>query len=59
MGGEGSVTGVLIGAAIMGVIRNGLVLLQVSTYWQDLIIGGIIVLAAILDVLRSRRLRSS
>ena len=57
MGGEGSVVGVLIGAAIMGVIRNGLVLLQVSSYWQESLIGGIIVLAAILDVVRSRRRR--
>ena len=55
MGGEGSVVGVLIGAVIMGVIRNGLVLMQVSPYWQELIIGGIIVLAAILDIIRSRR----
>jgi ribose transport system permease protein len=57
MGGEGSVVGVLIGAIIMGVIRNGLVLLQVSSYWQELIIGAIIVLAAVLDVVRSRRRR--
>ena len=55
MGGEGSVIGVLIGAVIMGVIRNGLVLMEVSSYWQELIIGSIIVLAAILDILRSRR----
>jgi ribose transport system permease protein len=57
MGGEGSVVGVLIGAIIMGVIRNGLVLMQVSPYWQELIIGAIIVLAAILDVIRSRARR--
>ena len=55
MGGEGSVLGVLIGAMVMGVIRNGLVLMDVSSYWQDLIIGAIIVLAAILDVWRSKR----
>jgi ribose transport system permease protein len=55
MGGEGSVVGVLLGAIIMGVIRNGLVLMQVSSYWQELIIGTIIVLAAILDVVRSRK----
>jgi len=57
MGGEGSVVGVVIGAVIMGVIRNGLVLVQVSSYWQELIIGAIIVLAAILDIVRSRRRR--
>jgi ribose transport system permease protein len=55
MGGEGTVVGVLLGAIIMGVIRNGLVLLEVSSYWQELIIGGIIVLAAILDVVRGRK----
>jgi ribose transport system permease protein len=55
MGGEGSVIGVLLGATIMGVIRNGLVLMRVSPYWQELIIGTIIVLAANLDVIRSRK----
>jgi ribose/xylose/arabinose/galactoside ABC-type transport system permease subunit len=55
MGGEGSVAGVLLGAIIMGVIRNGLVLMRVSSYWQELIIGTIIVLAAILDVIRNRK----
>jgi ribose transport system permease protein len=54
MGGEGSVAGVLIGAVIMGVIRNGLVLMEVSSYWQELIIGSIIVLAAIIDIARNR-----
>jgi ribose transport system permease protein len=58
MGGEGSVVGVLIGAVIMGVIRNGLVLLQISPYWQELIIGAIIVLAAVLDIVRNRKRKS-
>lgn len=55
MGGEGSVFGVLIGAMVMGVIRNGLVLVKVSPHLQELIIGAVIVLAAILDVWRSKR----
>jgi ribose transport system permease protein len=54
MGGVGSVLGVLIGATIMGVIRNGLVLLKVSVYWQQLIIGAIIVLAALIDRLKNK-----
>lgn len=54
MGGQGTVAGVLIGATIMGVVRNGLVLMEVSSYWQELIIGSIIVLAAVVDILRSR-----
>jgi ribose/xylose/arabinose/galactoside ABC-type transport system permease subunit len=54
-GGSGSVLGVAIGACIMGVIKNGLVLMRVSSYWQTAIIGIIIVLAAVLDRLKSRR----
>ncbi len=56
-GGEGSVLGVLIGAMIMGAIRSGLVQMKVSPFWQDLIIGAIIVLAAIIDVIRRRKAR--
>lgn len=55
MGGSGSVVGVLIGAAIMGVIRNGLVLMKVSAYWQTAIMGLIIVLAAVIDRLKNRQ----
>jgi ribose transport system permease protein len=54
-GGAGSVLGVIIGACILGVIKNGLVLMRVSSYWQTAIIGIIIVLAAVLDRLKSRR----
>jgi ribose transport system permease protein len=54
-GGSGSVLGVLIGACIMGVIKNGLVLMHVSSYWQTAIIGVVIVLAVVLD--RARRLQ--
>ncbi len=54
-GGSGSVLGVVIGACIMGVIKNGLVLMRVSSYWQTAIIGIIIVLAAVLDRAKSRK----
>jgi ribose transport system permease protein len=52
MGGEGSILGVVLGAAIMGVIRNGLVLLNVSAYWQKAAIGTVLILAIVLDQLR-------
>jgi ribose transport system permease protein len=55
MGGRGTVLGVLIGATVMGVLHDGLVMLQVSAYWQELIIGAVIVLAAVLDRLRQRK----
>jgi ribose transport system permease protein len=52
-GGAGTVLGVLIGACLMGVIDNALVLLHVSSYWQRAVIGVIIVLAAVIDRLKS------
>ena len=54
-GGEGSILGVLIGAAIMQVLRNGLVLLGFDPYWQPAAIGLVIILAITLDQLRKRR----
>ncbi|MFB0545353.1 MAG: ABC transporter permease [Anaerolineae bacterium] len=51
-GGEGSVVGVLLGAALMGVLRNGLVLLNVTAYWQQIVIGATIVVAILIDRLR-------
>jgi ribose/xylose/arabinose/galactoside ABC-type transport system permease subunit len=53
-GGSGSVLGVLVGACVMGVIKNGLVLMKVSAYWQTAIIGIIIVLASVLDRAKRR-----
>ncbi|MFQ5822782.1 MAG: ABC transporter permease [bacterium] len=53
-GGVGTVWGTLVGALIMGVLRNGLNLLNVSTYWQTVVIGAVIVWAVWFDVLRQR-----
>jgi ribose transport system permease protein len=54
-GGEGSVVGTLIGAFIMGLLSNGADLLNISNYWQQVIIGTVIILAVTLDELRKRR----
>ena len=56
-GGVGGITGTLIGAFVMGVLRNGLNLLGVSYYWQQIAIGVVIVGAVFLDGLRRRRAR--
>lgn len=53
-GGAGSVLGCLIGACIIGILANGLVLMRVSSYWQTAIIGVVIVLAAVLDHFRKK-----
>jgi len=54
-GGKGTIFGAIIGAAIMGILRNGLVLLSVSAYWQQTVIGSIIILAVAIDQLRYRK----
>ncbi|MBM3268995.1 MAG: ABC transporter permease [Candidatus Sericytochromatia bacterium] len=55
MGGRGTIVGTLLGIAIMGVLRSGLVFLNVSTAWQQLVIGGVVILAVWIDQLRQGR----
>ena len=52
-GGSGGPVGAIIGAALIEVIRNSLVLGRVDTYWQDALIGLIIILAVLVDKLRA------
>src|SRR3954447_24453151 len=49
MGGRGAVRGALIGAFVIGFLADGLVILGVSTFWQIVIKGTVIILAVILD----------
>jgi ribose transport system permease protein len=54
-GGVGRISGTLIGALVLAVIRNGLNLLNVSAFWQQVIIGLVIAVAVGIDVLRRKR----
>ena len=54
-GGEGTVAGILAGAVLMRLITNGINLLGISTHWELVVIGVVIVAAAVLDVLVRRR----
>jgi ribose transport system permease protein len=55
-GGEGSLGGTLIGALIMGVLRNGLNLLSVSSFMQQVVIGLVIIGAVLIDTaIKARR----
>jgi ribose transport system permease protein len=55
MGGAGTVFGSVVGAALMEVIRNSLILLGISTFWQGAFVGTFIVLAVAFDRLRAMR----
>jgi erythritol transport system permease protein len=54
MGGRGSVRGSLIGAFVIGVLADGLVMLGVSEFWQIVIKGLVIVLAVAVDQLQTK-----
>jgi ribose/xylose/arabinose/galactoside ABC-type transport system permease subunit len=54
LGGSGSLGGTLVGALIMGVLRNGLNLLGVSSYLQQIVIGAVIIVAVLVDSLLKR-----
>ncbi|MBN9026096.1 MAG: ABC transporter permease [Rhizobiales bacterium] len=53
-GGRGSIGGVVIGAALIGLLRNAFVLLNVSGYWQTITIGLVVILAVGADSLNRR-----
>jgi len=54
-GGVGTAFGAVVGAALIEVIRNSLILLGISTFWQGTFVGTFIVVAVLFDRLRARR----
>jgi len=54
-GGVGNILGPILGAAIMGVLKNGLVLLSISAYWQKAVMGAVIIIAVTADCMRNRK----
>lgn len=53
-GGRGSIAGTLIGALVIGVLNNGLNLLHVQHFWQQVVLGAVILAAALLDAAMAR-----
>jgi ribose transport system permease protein len=54
-GGKGTIMGTVQGALIIGILNNGLVLLNVSPFWQQVIKGLVILLAVIVEKLNSKK----
>jgi len=57
-GGEGTVFGALLGSVLVGVVDDALVLLNVSVYWQSLVLGCVLIAAVTMDVLTHREKNS-
>ena len=56
-GGSGKASGTLVGALILAVINNGLNILDVNSFWQQVVMGVVIALAVGIDVIRQRSSR--
>ncbi|TIR44858.1 MAG: ABC transporter permease, partial [Mesorhizobium sp.] len=54
-GGRASILGTMIGALIMGVLQNGLTLLAVQSYYQQMAIGAVLILAVFIDQYQVRK----
>jgi ribose/xylose/arabinose/galactoside ABC-type transport system permease subunit len=54
-GGRGTIVGSFIGVLIMGIVKNGMVLLSVPVFWQDGFIGLVVILAVLVDSLIHRK----
>jgi ribose/xylose/arabinose/galactoside ABC-type transport system permease subunit len=55
MGGAGTVRGTLIGVIFLGVLVNGMTLMNISEYWQNVVRGGLILTAVLINMASSRR----
>ena len=53
-GGRGTILGTIVGAFVIGVLRNGMILEGLSSFWQMVITGFVIILAVIIDQMQQR-----
>jgi erythritol transport system permease protein len=54
MGGRGTIGGTIIGAFVIGALNAGMVMVGISSFWQQVITGAVIVLAVIIDQIQAR-----
>jgi Ribose/xylose/arabinose/galactoside ABC-type transport systems, permease components len=55
MGGEGNIFGILVGAALIGVVQNEMVMLNINPFWHKIVISLVLLVAITLDYIRRRR----
>jgi ribose transport system permease protein len=55
-GGSGSIGGTIIGVITMGVLKNGLDLLNISAFWQKVVLGLVIIVVVAMDTWRRKKL---
>jgi ribose transport system permease protein len=55
MGGEGNIFGILVGAALIGVVQNEMVMLNINPFWHKIVISLVLLVAITLDYARRRR----
>ncbi len=53
-GGRGSIIGTILGVLVIGVVNNGIVLLNIESFWQDVVRGCLLIFAVAVDQLRLR-----
>lgn len=54
-GGKGTIVGSIIGALLIGTLNNGMVMMNIQAYWQDVIGGIVLVIAVIFDIVKNRK----
>ena len=54
-GGSGKIGGTIIGALIIGILNNGLNLMNVNSFWQDVVKGVVILLAVFIDYVKNSK----
>ena len=58
-GGVGTVVGTLVGTLLMQELSNSIVMLNISQYWEKVMVGGVVLLAVVIDSLRTMRRNKS
>jgi ribose transport system permease protein len=59
MGGKGTLIGSFLGAALLGIVQNGMVLLNIPALTEGLVTGLLIIVSVLIDIMRARGYRDS